>query len=208
MRTRETILKRVRVAATGNVNLATLKAGDTVNGVVLAEGDYLLLPAQTAPAENGVQEIRSGGNRRAFSFDAWDELANAQIFVEEGTVNARTYWRGTSAASGTVDTTAVTFVKEGGGGLLSKSIAGGAGTTVLTSAEAANDILELTGTITGNRVVEVPATTKQWTVYNGTTGAFTVTVKVNGQTGIVVASTKRAILYSNGTDVVRATADV
>jgi hypothetical protein len=91
-------------------------------------------------------------------------------------------------------------------GRLSLSVAGGANVT-LTAAQAANDILEFTGAITANINVVVPTQPQQWTVFNNTTGAFTLTVKTNAGTGIVVASTKRAILYSDGTNVVRVTAD-
>ncbi len=92
-------------------------------------------------------------------------------------------------------------------GKLSKSIAGSSNVT-LTAAEASNDILEFTGAITGNISVFVPLSADQWTVFNGTTGAFTVTIIGATGTGIVIATAKRAIVYADGTNVVRVTADV
>lgn len=70
-------------------------------------------------------------------------------------------------------------------------------------------ILEVTGTLTAGRNVIVPAYSGyQWIVFNNTTGGFAITVKTSGGTGIAVAATKRAIVYCDGTNVVRVTADV
>lgn len=82
------------------------------------------------------------------------------------------------------------------------SIAGGAGTQVLTEEEARCDILTLNGALTGNRTIEVSATPWKWAaVFNNTTGAFTVTLKVNGQTGVVLPQGTSRALHCNGTDV-------
>lgn len=90
---------------------------------------------------------------------------------------------------------------------VSKSVAGGVNVTLNANEYSAN-ILEFTGEITANIQVIVPLTAKQWTVFNNTTGAFTVTVIGATGTGVVVGQTKRAILYADGTNIVRATADV
>ena len=91
--------------------------------------------------------------------------------------------------------------------ILSKSVAGSSDTQ-LTDDETRTKILEFTGTLTGNVNVIVATVTQSWIVKNGTSGAFTLTVKTSGGTGIAVASGKRAILYCDGVNVVRATADV
>jgi len=52
----------------------------------------------------------------------------------------------------------------------------------------------------------LPATATNYYLVDNQSGQA-LTVKVTGQTGITVASTKRAILWNNGTDVVRITAD-
>lgn len=93
-------------------------------------------------------------------------------------------------------------------GRLAKSVAGGTDVT-LTQTEYANGSLEFTGAITANINVIFPLTVgAQWTIYNNTTGAFTLTCKGATGTGIVIASTKRAIVESDGTNFVRITADV
>jgi len=69
-----------------------------------------------------------------------------------------------------------------------------------------NAVLNLTGTITGNVSLTIPAgvTNKTYIIRNSTTGAFTVTVKISGQTGVTFSATDKGtkILYANGTDFV------
>lgn len=77
----------------------------------------------------------------------------------------------------------------------------------LSAAEARCGYLTISGALTGNRNVVVP---NDWTgiVYCNNTGAYTTTVKTSGGSGVVVAQTKRAILFADGTNVVRITGDV
>ena len=77
----------------------------------------------------------------------------------------------------------------------------------LSAAEARAGYLTISGTLTGNRNVIVPADW-QGIVYCNNGGAFTTTVKTAGGSGIVVGQGKRALLYADGTNVVRVTADV
>jgi hypothetical protein len=68
-----------------------------------------------------------------------------------------------------------------------------------------NAVIELTGTITGNVNVTIPTsvTNKVYIVKNSTSGAFTVTVLVSGQTGVTFSATDKGskLVYVNGTDV-------
>ena len=78
--------------------------------------------------------------------------------------------------------------------------------TTLTQAEAANSTLTFTGTLTATRDIVVPLVGKrQWTVYNGT-GQSLRFIGPSG-TGITVATVKHAIVRSDGTNIVRVTAD-
>lgn len=83
----------------------------------------------------------------------------------------------------------------------SKSVAGGANVT-LTAVEQRCSILELTGVLTGSINVIVDETVWGWTILNNTSGAFTLTVKTSGGTGITVPQGKRAQLHCDGTNVV------
>jgi len=78
----------------------------------------------------------------------------------------------------------------------------------LTAAASLNDIIELTGALSALRDVIVPLAEQQWTVFANTTGGFGVRVIGPTGTGITIADTRRAIVYSDGTNVVRVSADV
>lgn len=93
-------------------------------------------------------------------------------------------------------------------GRVSIDVAGGAGTTELTAAQWANDVLEFTGVLTGNRVIEVPETvSRPKVVFNATTGAFTLTLKTAGGSGVAVSQSKRGVVYCDGTNVELAFSD-
>ena len=79
--------------------------------------------------------------------------------------------------------------------------------TTLTAAQARNAILEFTGTLTAARNIVLPLAVQQWTVFNNTSGGFGLQFIGATGTGITVAAGKRAIVYSDGTNVVRVTAD-
>lgn len=91
------------------------------------------------------------------------------------------------------------------------------GTTTLTTAdggavyassedEARFAILKITGTLTSNAVIVVPAVSKIYHVWNATSGAYTVTVKVAG-TGVAVTQDKRMIVICDGSEVYSAFTD-
>jgi len=114
---------------------------------------------------------------------------------------------------GDITNTNLVILSQSIAGYATLSIAGGAGNTDLTFTNGAtsngkNAVLELTGTITGNRTVTITSasgvTNKTYIVRNNTTGAFTVTVLVEGQTGVTFSATDKGtkILYLDGTDVV------
>ena len=67
-----------------------------------------------------------------------------------------------------------------------------------------NAVIAFTGTLTANRTITVPALEKWWIMDNQTAGAYTLTVKVSGQTGVTWGTSDKGtkILYGNGTDVV------
>jgi hypothetical protein len=72
----------------------------------------------------------------------------------------------------------------------------------LTDDEARNAIIVLSGTLTGNRALIVPARTKIYAVKNGTSGAHTVTVKTSGGSGVVITQGAFALVLCDGTNVV------
>lgn len=79
---------------------------------------------------------------------------------------------------------------------------------VTMSAEQARcRIISLSGTLTGNRNLITP-NNGEWIVINGTSGAFTVTVKTSAGTGQTVDQTESKLLVADGTNVVSATSDI
>lgn len=105
--------------AKGSVKLATSTAGtlatsfangQTVDGVVLATNDRILIKNQASQAENGIYVVNASGTpTRATDMDAWAEVPGAFVAVEEGTTNVDTIWLCTSNQGGTLGSTAITF---------------------------------------------------------------------------------------------------
>ena len=119
-----------------------------------------------------------------------------------------------SGTWGTKTNTNLQLIEEALCGYIDQSIAGGAGTTALTIADAAssngrNMIIKLSGTITGNRIVTVPTTLeKMWIFSNETSGVYTVQIKgaSDGGSGYTFSTTNKGkrILYMTGTNLVDA----
>ena len=102
----------VRAATTVNGALATAyENGDTIDGVVLATGDRILLKDQTTGSENGIYTVNAtGAPTRAVDFDDDDEVsAGAQVYVEEGTANAKKVFHLVTTGSILIGTTVLTF---------------------------------------------------------------------------------------------------
>lgn len=113
----------VRVATTANGTLASAFAnGQTVDGVVLATNDRILIKNQSSQAENGIYTVNaSGAPTRATDMDAWSEVPGAWVSVQEGTANADSVWLSTANQGGTLDSTAITFINPITSGSLSES---------------------------------------------------------------------------------------
>jgi microcystin-dependent protein len=89
-------------------------------------------------------------------------------------------------------------------GSTSISIAG-SGNYTLTTANAATDqarkaFITLTGTLTGNRTIIVPSSSKIYYVRNNTSGAFTVTFKTASGVGALVPQGYVLAIACDGTD--------
>lgn len=84
----------VRVATTADGTLATAyENGDTVDGVVLATGDRILIKNQATQTDNGIYTVNaSGAPTRSTDADSASELESAAVSVQEGTTNANTTW--------------------------------------------------------------------------------------------------------------------
>ena len=107
----------------------------------------------------------------------------------------------------TTNTNLGTLIEEAIAGYVTQNVTDSSTATTLTisngaSSNGRNYVIELLGTLTANRTVEVPAVDKPYIFFNNTVGGFSVTVKVSGQTGVTIAAGKKAIVYTNSTDVI------
>jgi len=94
---------------------------------------------------------------------------------------------------GTKTNANLSLIEQLTGGVLEVSTAGGAGTTTLTIADGAltgtaqQRVIELTGSITGNRIIAFPLLTENfYIIKNGTSGAYTVQLKAVSGSGATV----------------------
>ena len=139
----------VRVATTADGALATAyENGDTVDGVVLATNDRILLKNQTSGAggsENGIYTVNaSGAPTRATDADTAAEMTSGMFtFVEEGTTNADSGWVMTNDGAIVVDTTALVFSQFSGAGMIT------AGTGLTKSGDTIN-VISANGGIVAN----------------------------------------------------------
>ena len=90
-------------------------------------------------------------------------------------------------------------------GYLSKSVAGSADVTLTTAnasatAESSNKVIELTGTLTGNITVFIPAKENNYIFFNNTAGSHSVTIAATGHTanGVAITQGGHAQVYCDG----------
>ena len=91
------------------------------------------------------------------------------------------------------------------GGYLSKSV-GGSSNITLTPAnasptsESSNKVIELTGTLTGNITVFIPAKENNYVFFNNTSGSHTLTIAATGHTanGVAITQGGHSHVYCDG----------
>ena len=108
----------VKAATVANV---TLSGAQTIDGVSLVAGDRVLVRAQTTSADNGIYVVAAGAWTRSTDADSTAELANAAVFVQDGTTLADTAWTQVATVA-TVGTDTVTFNQFSGSSVLTPGI--------------------------------------------------------------------------------------
>jgi hypothetical protein len=111
----------VRVASTANVTISTgLVTGATIDGIVVATGDRVLLKNQTTATENGIYlVVAAGAGTRASDFSTNSGSAptaanpGSFVFVEQGTANGATAWVMVTQGPITLGTTALAWSQVG-----------------------------------------------------------------------------------------------
>lgn len=103
----------VKCATTANITLSGLQ---TIDGYTTLAGDRVLVKNQSATADNGIYIAASGAWTRSTDMDVWSEVPGAYCVVLNGTQYANTGWVSTSADTGTINVTPITFVQFSGTG--------------------------------------------------------------------------------------------
>jgi len=78
----------------------------------------------------------------------------------------------------------------------------GASSLTLNTLQASKDIITLSGTLTANISIILPAWIKKWNIANNCTGSFSVTVKTPSGTGVVIPTGSSAFVHGDGTNIV------
>lgn len=99
-----------KIASTVDVTISN-PGTSTFDGIVLSNGDRILLKNQMSPAENGLYVFNgnSSAMTRTTDMDVWTEVPGAFVAVEEGSTHADTIWLCTSNSGGVIGTTAITW---------------------------------------------------------------------------------------------------
>lgn len=98
-----------RAVSTSNI---TLSGTQTIDGVSVIAGDRVLVAGQSTAANNGVYVVASGAWARASDFDIAGEFPGSVIRVLEGNNNQKTQWSNGNTNSITLNTTAISFLKD------------------------------------------------------------------------------------------------
>ena len=69
------------------------------------------------------------------------------------------------------------------------------------------EVVSTFGNLTATRDLVVPDNSKLYCIFNNTSGSQSIQVKTSAGTGITIATVKRAIVFCDGTNVVRFSAD-
>jgi len=161
----------------------------------------LTLPTASSVGANWFINIRNNGTGvltlAPTGSDLIDGNANKQLQLTESAqfVSTGTGWN--TFAYGRSNTFAYT--------LLSLAVTGG--TTTLTSAQAANQIQEYTGTLSSNQIIIVPQTVQLYFITNLCTNgsnSFTVKTSVSGGAVVTMSSSSSLVLVCDGTNVFNA----
>ena len=103
----------VKCATTASITLSGLQ---TIDGYTTLAGDRVLVKNETSAPTNGIYIAASGAWTRSTDMDVWAEVPGAYCVVLNGSVNGNTAWVSTSADTGTIGTTPITFVQFAGTG--------------------------------------------------------------------------------------------
>jgi len=97
----------------GTLTNITLSGLQTIDGYSVLAGNRVLVKNQTATADNGIYVASASAWTRATDMDVWAEVPGAYTVVLNGS-QANTAWVSTSADTGTIGVTPITWVQFSG----------------------------------------------------------------------------------------------
>jgi hypothetical protein len=123
--------------------------------------------------------------------------SSLKLELMETGANANTWGNNTNTNLQTVDAFSA--------GFLSKSVAGSSNVTLTTNnadptAESSNKVIELTGSITADIYVFIPAVENNYVIFNNTSGSNTVTIAATGHSanGTAITQGEYSYVYCEG----------
>ena len=211
----------VRAATTAPGDLATdFNPGDTIDGVVLALDDRILLQDQADATENGIRVVAAAGAPpRSSDADTGDDLVSAVVNVLEGTANADKAFQQITDPPITLGVTLIVwvpFVAAGGGAQL---VFGSANVSATTADRFLWPGNRDTPAPTTSGAAKLPmtraGTLRNFYVFhgngNGNGGDIIYTVHVNGaptSMTVTIASTDETVFFDTSNSVVVAQTDI
>ena len=110
-------LAPVRAATTAHVELTSdISNGDTIDGVLLATNDRVLVKHQTDSIQNGIYVVTTGAAERTDDMAASSSAVYSAVLVSEGTSNGdKAFLCTNNAGEGTVGSDNLLFTQFGGG---------------------------------------------------------------------------------------------
>jgi hypothetical protein len=105
----------VKVATNADITSFPPSGSQTIDGISVTSGNRVLVKNQSTQSQNGIWEVQSGTWTRTTDANQWTSpvaqaIKGAYTLVEEGT-EANNGFIFNGAATGTIDSTAITFVK-------------------------------------------------------------------------------------------------
>ena len=97
----------------GTLTNITLSGLQTIDGYSVLAGNRVLVKNQTTTADNGIYVASASAWTRATDMDVWAEVPGAYTVILNGS-QANTAWVSTSADTGTIGVTPITFVQFSG----------------------------------------------------------------------------------------------
>jgi len=190
----------VKTATIGDINLNNqVEAGDILDGVTLAHNDRILVKNQNQARDNGVYVVQpSGAPVRADDYNVVGEVdAGDFIFVESGTVNAKTGWIQTNVIT-TLGTDPIAFTQFSGAGTYSANNGLTLTGNVFSINTGITADLTTAQTLT-NKTLTSPTITGTGAIAGVFTGDLTgnVTGNVSGNAGTVTNGVYTTGSYSN-----------